>query len=313
MAGERYRTEMHASLAGCLSPDEIAEFVAGELSPPAIAAFEGHLDTCPRCRRVVSAVCRADGATGRGSASSLAATLVAGAAVWPGETAGDTEPPEPSLPTGTAIGRYTVLERIGAGGMGVVYAVLDPELDRKVAVKLLRAGEGSASRRAELEYRLVGEARAMAQLAHPNVVTVFEIGRFGDQLFLAMEFVEGHTLRDWLAEKPRSWREIVEVFAAAGEGLATVHAAGLVHRDFKPTNVLVGRDGRPRVTDFGLVQDGSPGTARGAIAGTPYYMSPEQFRGEPADARSDQFSFCVALFAALHGVRPFEADALGDL
>jgi tetratricopeptide (TPR) repeat protein len=243
----------------------------------------------------------------------VAPTLVARAAAGSSEVADDTGPLEPSLRAGTVIGRYTILERIGAGGMGVVYAVLDPELDRKVAVKLLRAGEGSASRRAKLEDRLVSEARAMAQLAHPNVVGVFEIGRFGDQLFLAMEFVEGHTLHDWLAEKPRSWREIVEVFAAAGEGLATVHAAGLVHRDFKPTNVLVGRDGRPRVTDFGLVQDSSPATARSAIAGTPYFMSPEQFRGEPADARSDQFSFCVALFAALHGVRPFEADPLGGI
>ena len=186
MAGERDRSETHASLAGCLTPDEIADFIARELSLQSIAAFEDHIDACRRCRQIVSAVCRAEGASGRDCASSLATTLVARAPASSSERADDSGSLEPSLPSGTVVGRYTVLERIGAGGMGVVYAVLDPELDRKVAIKLLRAGVGSASRRAELEDRLVGEARAMAQLAHPNVVAVFEIGRFGDQLFLAM-------------------------------------------------------------------------------------------------------------------------------
>src|SRR5262245_57430928 len=200
---------------------------------------------------------------------------------------------------GSTIGRYTLLHRIGAGGVGVVYAAFDPELNRKVAIKLLRAHGGRPGRRAELEERLVKEARAMAQLSHPNVVAVFEIGRFRDRVFLAMELVEGQTLHDWRCERPRGWRKIVEMFAAAGQGLAAAHAAGLVHRDFKPANVLVGRDGRVRVTDFGLAQDDTPASASSPIAGTPCFMAPEQLRGDPADQRSVQFSFCVTLFMAL--------------
>ena len=228
------------------------------------------------------------------------------------------------LPRGTAIGRYVILDRIGGGGMGVVYTGYDPELDRKVALKLLRP-DRAAGEAARL--RLLREAQAIARLSHPNVVAVHDAGTFGDQVFLAMEYVEGTTLRRWLDEERRSWGEVVDRFALAGRGLAAAHAAGLVHRDFKPDNVLLGKDGRVRVADFGLARAAgetgeeepvspesggilaSPITQLGVAVGTPAYMAPEQLRGERADARSDQFSFCVALWEALCGERPFAEGA----
>src|SRR5262249_38146209 len=156
-----------------------------------------------------------------------------------------------TLATGTKLGRYVVLERLGAGGMGVVYSAYDPELDRSVAVKLLRP---DASVRADGRTRLLREAQAMAELAHPNGVPVHDVGAFGDQVFVAMELVRGRTLRDWLAAARRRWREVLDVMVQAGRGLAAAHAAGLVHRDFKPENVLIGADGRARVVDFGLAR-----------------------------------------------------------
>ncbi|HSK75404.1 MAG TPA: serine/threonine-protein kinase [Thermoanaerobaculia bacterium] len=228
------------------------------------------------------------------------------------------------LPRGTPIGRYVILDRIGGGGMGVVYTGYDPELDRKVALKLLRP-DRAAGEAARL--RLLREAQAIARLSHPNVVAVHDAGTFGDQVFLAMEYVEGTTLRRWLDEERRPWGEVVDRFVLAGRGLAAAHAAGLVHRDFKPDNVLLGKDGRVRVADFGLARAAgetgaeepaspesggileSPITQLGTAVGTPAYMAPEQLRGERTDARSDQFSFCVALWEALYGERPFAGAA----
>jgi len=221
-----------------------------------------------------------------------------------------------------SIGRYQVLEKLGAGGMGVVWAARDPDLDRRVAIKVLRPGSGTdASRRGQV--RLVREAQAMAKLSHPNVVQVHDAGVEDGRVYVAMEFIEGVTVSRWLDEESRSWREIVRLFIAAGRGLVAAHAVGLVHRDFKPSNVLVAEDGRVRVADFGLaasaggsaVDDALGGssmgvlstelTTRGSIIGTPRYMSPEQRRGEVAGPASDQFSFCVALHEALYGERPF--------
>ncbi|HEY6179059.1 MAG TPA: protein kinase, partial [Kofleriaceae bacterium] len=297
----------------CPTAERIAGFIDGELSPSAERMLERHLAACPPCRKLVSALCQADSRIGCDRASSIAETIVDPASRSTGGAGDDPAPREPALVAGTRIGRYTILERIGAGGMGVVYAALDPELDRKVAIKILRGDGSDARSRTEREARLRDEARAMAQLAHPNVVAVFEIDRFHDQVFLVMELVAGQTLAQWLHDKPRNWRAIVEVFVAAGQGLAAAHAAGLVHRDFKPVNVLVGLDGRVRVTDFGLVQDGTLPGDRHRIAGTPGYMAPEQFRGESADARTDQFNFCVALYRALYGQRPFTGDTLSEL
>jgi len=209
-----------------------------------------------------------------------------------------------ALERGAAVGRYVILDRIGAGGMGVVYAAYDPELDRKVALKLLRPERfGSEPDR----LRLLREAQALARLTHPNVVAVHDAGTFGDQVFVAMELVEGKTLRQWLAEEPRSRREILGHFLAAGRGLAAAHAAGLVHRDFKPENVLIGRDGRARVVDFGLARafGDAEGEEWGMVLGTPAYMAPEQLQGIATDVRSDQFGYCVSLYEALYRERPF--------
>ena len=227
------------------------------------------------------------------------------------------------LPTrlvrGTTLGRYVVLAQVGAGAMGTVYAAYDPKLDRKVAIKLLLPGRSGERARG----RLQREAQALARLSHPNVVAVHDVGEIGGQVFVAMEFVEGQTLRDWIRES-RTWQEIVEVFEAAAEGLAAAHAVDLVHRDFKPDNVMLGGDGRVRVMDFGLARSGSDSrsdssddvassqedaidlTRTGALLGTPGYMAPEQFAGRVATAESDQFAFCVALHEALLGARPFE-------
>ncbi|MBT8494359.1 MAG: serine/threonine protein kinase, partial [Deltaproteobacteria bacterium] len=154
------------------------------------------------------------------------------------------------LERGAALGRYTILSTLGAGGMGVVYAAYDPDLDRKVALKLLHGNQASQSART----RLLREARAMAKLAHPNVITVFEVGSVGAVDFVAMEFVDGPDLEGWCAEDDRSWPEVLRVFLQAGSGLAAAHRAGLVHRDFKPANVLL-RDGDVAlVTDFGLAR-----------------------------------------------------------
>jgi tetratricopeptide (TPR) repeat protein len=232
--------------------------------------------------------------------------------------------PEPALIAGARVGRYVILETLGAGGMGVVYVAYDPELDRRIALKLLRPGTEQRHPDAA-RARMIREAQALARLAHPNVVPIYDVGAIGDQIFLAMELVKGITLTEWSRRHDHGWRQIVDVFAQAGRGLAAAHAARLVHRDFKPDNVLVGADGRARVLDFGLARadEGDPGATdavppspvlderlsmTGAVLGTPAYMAPEQRQGR-SDARSDQFSFCVALDEALHGGRAKSGDA----
>ncbi len=246
--------------------------------------------------------------------------------------------PQVPLPVGPfRIGRFTAVRQIGAGGMGVVYMAYDEQLDRKVAVKLLQERPGASADAESLGHaRLLREAQAMAHVSHPNVAAVYEVGTFEDQVFVAMELVEGKTLGQWLADTTRSWQEIVAVYVQAGRGLAAAHAAGLVHRDFKPENVIVGDDGRARVLDFGLARasrdlptmppveiSGSDLrlnsslaaklTEAGSLIGTPAYMPPEQYLRAGTDARSDQFSFCVTLFEALYGARPFDGQTLAEL
>jgi len=228
------------------------------------------------------------------------------------------------------IDRYVVEGKLGAGGMGVVWAALDPRLGRTVALKLLRSDRGIAHRS-----RLLREGQALARLTHPNVVEVYDVGPHGDGIYIAMELVEGRTLANWLAVEPRSWRDVLEVFLAAGRGLQAAHAVDLVHRDFKPQNVMLGDDGRVRVMDFGLAQTahGSTGhddaptpgvrvgeaprwnvlTSTGERVGTPAYMAPEQHDGATIDPRTDQFGFCAALYEALVGVAPFRAATLAEL
>jgi len=243
------------------------------------------------------------------------------------------------LERGATVGRYLTLERLGAGAMGVVYAAYDPELDRKVALKfLLRQTNGRDPTRQQA--RLVREAKAMAKLSHPNVGSIFDVGVHENRVFLAMEYLPGGTLSKWLAAEKRPWRQIVNMFEGVGHGLAAAHAEGLIHRDFKPDNVLLDKAGKPKVVDFGLVRlsgaievsDSGPNddsdlavaeavpeasaagavalTRTGALAGTPAYMAPEQFLGKPVDARTDQFAFCVALYEALYGERPFAGNSM---
>ncbi len=240
------------------------------------------------------------------------------------------------LANGETVGRYLIVGRLGAGGMGIVYAAYDPELDRKLAIKLLRANlRGSTD---EARTRLLREAQAMARLSHPNVVSVHDVGTHDGRVYLAMEFISGGTLKEWL-KLPHPRAEVLTRFRQAGAGLAAAHAAGLIHRDFKPDNVLLGSAGECKVTDFGLAR-ASPSmpsmsqetrsgdavqprdksellstelTAYGSVMGTPAYMSPEQFGQGEVDARTDQFSFCVALWEGLTGARPFVSEGLPGL
>ncbi len=163
------------------------------------------------------------------------------------ETLNERHGAHPTLTRGTTIHRYAVLEQVGSGAMGVVYAAYDAGLDRRIALKVLRD-----PRRGGAHRRLVREAQALAKLSHPGVIAVYDVGTYRDQVFVAMEFVAGRTVRAWLDEEPRSWREVVDVYTRAGEGLAAAHVAGIVHRDFKPDNVLIDEAGRVRVGDFGL-------------------------------------------------------------
>ena len=298
----------------------------------------------------------------------------------------------PGLTKGASIGRYTVLGLVGRGAMGEVYAAYDPELDRKVALKLLLAEGGSGVDIHDAKARLLREAQAIARLSHPNVIVVHDVGSFGRRVFIAMEFVDGFTVWYWLLSARRTWQEVLSVYIEAGRGLAAAHAAQLVHRDFKPENVMVGRDGQVRVMDFGLARHVAEGVAlpdavktdvasaraashanvtrstgdlaetravpsaqavavgdamsvevgaaaaagdgywdvpgaaarghralrgeltqSGTMMGSPAYMASERFRGEAANAKSDQFSFCVALYEGLYGERPFAGETLEEL
>ena len=306
----------------CVDVETVAGFVEGRLAAAAMGEVELHASTCATCQALLAAALR--------SATLPEPTETPSEAPWEAPWA-SREP----LRRGSVLGRYTILELTGRGAMGEVYAAYDGELDRRVALKLLHAHGSSGDARANA--RLLREARAMARVSHANVVAVHEAGTFAGRTFIAMEFVEGGTLKKWLAGGTRARGDILEKFAMAARGLAAAHAAGLVHRDFKPQNVMIGADGAARVTDFGLVaalgEVGSEAaevgvdvetlarspstllhlTRTGELLGTPLYMAPEQFRAAPADARSDQFSFCVALYQALYGAPPFGDVSLGAL
>ncbi len=278
----------------CLDENTLIWFLRGELSEPQIGGVEAHLDDCASCRDLFG--------------------LIAGSSLLsPGSRAQGPLAPE-ALAQGDTVGRYTIVGVVGSGAMGVVYAANDPRLERKIALKVLHreVGVGSAVEDSkdlaeEGRDRLLAEARTLAQLSHPNLVAVHDVGLHDGRVFVALELVDGVSLATW-CEARRSWRDVLDVFRQAGAGLAAAHAAGIIHRDFKPNNVLVSPDGRVRVVDFGLARRiaiPSPHGARREVAGTPAYMAPEQLAGESADARADQFSFCVALYEALYGERPF--------
>jgi tetratricopeptide (TPR) repeat protein/predicted Ser/Thr protein kinase len=272
----------------CPGEDTLVAWIEHELEASARVELEDHVDGCAHCRTTVG---------------HLAAT-------------GDDLANVPA-----AIGRYVPVRRLGAGGMGVVWLAHDPELDRRVALKVLRA-DATAT-----DDQLRREARVMASLHHPHVVPVYDIATADGHVFVTMEYVEGTTLRGWLAERPRHWREVLDVCVKAGRGLAAAHAAGIVHRDFKPDNVLCGGD-RVLVADFGLAQlrdeparqaPRAPELASALVTrtghrlGTLRYMAPEQLRDGITDARSDQWSLGVTLYEALYGVLPFDTSSLEQL
>ncbi len=231
------------------------------------------------------------------------------------------------------IGRFRIRELIGVGGNAVIYSAWDEDQGRPVAIKLLRDDRSS---RLDTQARFLREAKAMARLDHPNVVRIYEVGTHEGRAFLALEYVEGVTLREWLEAEPRSIAQIVARFVEAGRGLQAAHAAWLMHRDFKPDNAVLGDDGRVRVVDFGLarstrgtdnfktIENQTPGLrdalAEGpellstiGLSGTPAYMSLEQHFGRRTDPRADQFSFCVSLWEALFGERPFDGQTAGQI
>ncbi|HJZ88799.1 MAG TPA: protein kinase [Polyangia bacterium] len=275
----------------CPDAQTLQALFAGQLDRAGREAVLSHADGCEECRTVLAALARASAPD-----PSLESRLAA-ATPQRGERTSS-----PVLTQGTRVGRYEIESFRAAGGLGLVYVARDTELGRRVALKLLKLDAGD-------QVRLMREAQAMARVSHPNVVAVFDVGEWQGRIFLAMELVEGVDLRAWLAAGSRRRTEIVDVFRAAGRGLAAAHAAGLVHRDFKPDNVLVDADGRARVTDFGLARAVDVAAPKDElIAGTPAYMAPEQHRGEPAFARTDQFAFCVALYEALYRERPFAGE-----
>ena len=280
----------------------VVAFVSGALDEAARTVVETHVDGCDECLALLAGIAKT------ASIAPLEADDDVSAVDADDHRTADT------LRKGARVGRYELLALVGVGAMGAIYSANDPDLRRTVALKLVRARPGRDAP-AETE-RLLREARTMARLTHPNVVAVHDVGTHGGRVFVAMDLIDGESLAAWLARTPRSPADVIAAFVAAGRGLAATHRAGVVHGDFKPENVLVGKDGRVLVTDFGLAHApaGTRDEARpSAISGTPAYMAPEQLRGGPIDARVDQFSFCVALYEALHGERPFASRRPAEL
>ena len=275
----------------CLDDETVLGLLEGRLAEPVLATTDEHLDTCDRCRDVVAQLAR-------------------------------TRSPARVLARGHTLGRYVIGDLLGTGAMGRVYSAWQPELDRRVAIKVLRDDAD------DLHARLVREARAMARLDHPNVVGVHEVTADADGAFVVMDLVEGETLRAWAA-RPGPARERVRVAIEIARGLAAVHAAGVIHRDIKPDNVIVAMDGRARLGDFGLARredtggearEPTPGTAADdpsgpatALAGTPVYMAPEVLRGGSATEASDQFSFGVTIYETIASHRPFAGATWNEL
>ncbi|MEM6990121.1 MAG: serine/threonine-protein kinase, partial [Myxococcota bacterium] len=302
---------------GCLDDDALGAILSGDASEQLLAEARGHAADCDDCRGLLATFAKVMAHERRD------ADTVPGAH---DRTVDASVPNVAPTRVGDTIGRFVVLEPIGRGGMGAVYAARDETLQRKVAVKLLHTSiTGDA---ADGRARLLREARAMATVTHPNVVAVHEAGIHDGDVFVVMDLVEGMDLRAWCAETARPAAVVIATWLAAGEGLAAIHRQGLVHRDFKPANVLIGSDGQVRVTDFGLVgltartesvpeletlRDalGHDQTSTGTVLGTPRFMAPEQLGGRRVDAAADQFAFCVSLWIALAGEHPFgEGDML---
>ncbi|MBS1122410.1 MAG: serine/threonine kinase family protein [Deltaproteobacteria bacterium] len=264
------------AIRSCLTAEDIAVYLTSTATAIDLGALERHVDQCEPCRASIAAAVRA----GRGD---------------------NEEPDAADLQIGTPIGRYIVRAVRGTGAMSHVLEASDPDLDRTIAIKIVRHRDAMDDERA------LREGRALARLTHPNVVTVFDVGVWTGGVFLAMELVRGQTVREWLAT-PRAWRDIVRIYAAAARGLDAAHRVGLVHRDVKPDNLVLGDDGRVRVIDFGLAVDHA--RPDGTLGGTPAYMAPEQREHPAANALSDQYALFVSLYEALEGQRPADDVAV---
>ncbi len=290
----------------CLDDLELEAIVAGDASLERLTAAHAHAVGCATCGAALAAIGRVRGAAAELElrSSSRDATAADPVAISGLVTAF----------SGTRIGRFVVQRELGRGGMGVVYAAQDETLRRTVAIKLLNRNHAKGSE------AILREARAMARVSHANVVSVHEVSVVDHQVYLVMDLVDGPDLARWLRTRERGWADVLRLHVEAGRGLSAIHGAGLVHRDFKPHNVLVGADGRARVTDFGVVEWlGDPTSSRDLglvgdegqratqheVGGTPRYMAPEQLSGGKVTAAADQFSFCVSLYEGLTGVPPF--------
>lgn len=270
-----------ASTTTCLDADTAASYAEHRLRPDEMRRVEWHIDGCASCRELISAMAIVLWSQSSQPGDGDAAATVGGV-----------------LPRGTRIGPFEIERPLDAGGMGLVYSAHDARLARQVALKGVRERRGRSD-------QLLREARTMAQLSHPNVVAVYDVIEAHGQIFLAMELVVGRSVRQWLDAAPRGWKAAVDVFLAAGAGLAAAHAASIVHGDVKPANILFGDDGRIRVTDFGLSRSSDDEAEEAAgPRGTPAYMAPEQRDGAPCDALGDQYAFCVSLHEAIFGSLP---------
>jgi tetratricopeptide (TPR) repeat protein len=310
------------SETSCLDDATIARLADDQVAAGSGARLWAHVEGCTNCQaRLQQAIAALDDADDE--LDTLGGSLVDSSI-------------DQDIATGTTFGRYLVLEPLGQGGLGEIYAAYDPELDRRIALKLLRVRSGDATALNLLRVRLVREARALARLQHPNAVSVFDVGSAHDRVFVAMELVTGRTFRAWLRDTHPEWSKALEVLLPAGRALAAAHAAGLIHRDFKPTNVMVSNAGETKVLDFGLALgverrrampkgvrsgdgqldalDGEAIDEPGSLLGTPGYMAPEQFgAAAPLDPRIDQFAFCVTLYEACYGQRPFRGTTVAEI
>ena len=288
-------------MVGCPDSDTVAAWLSRALPEAACELLANHAASCERCHVLVDLVFDHADHSALRTDEAVAASRA------------DFD----ALDRGTLVGRYRIAEHLGGGGMGVVYAAEDTELRRRVAVKLLRSALRPAAPEGE---RMLREARTLARLSHPNVVTVFDVGTHEGRPFIAMELVDGGSLNQWLRTAERTLDDRLDRMLEAARGLAAAHAAGVVHRDVKPENILVG-GGRSRVTDFGLANSDPSGavhpglfsepgslTRTGTVMGTPAYMAPEQLVGRTVDPRSDQWSFCATLYEVVAGTRPFADD-----
>jgi serine/threonine protein kinase len=313
-------------MVGCVDENRVIALLDGDLPVDSASEVHDHVSNCNTCRMLLAEMAKAHTVVAADEVQTKFIGLPGERRLSSAQQEADElscETTQKVLSEVLSIGRYRILRKLGEGGMGEVFVAEDPDLHRRVAIKLLHAGTPDAAD------RLLREARAMAKLRHPNTIAVYEVGRSGHNVFVAMEFNKGITLRKWLKED-HDLPARLGMLIQAGRGLAAAHDVGLVHRDFKPDNVMVELDRRAQVLDFGLAKSASTAaheeevgsiddipvvdlTLSGVMVGTPAYLAPEQFRMSATDERTDQFSFCVVLFEALHGKRPYAGESLWEL